>query len=167
MRILDLSAGSRSIWFNRLHGEAVYVDIRPSMRPTVVADTLNLPFISGIFDLIVFDPPHVTCGPRSVMAKYYSSMEAEEIKNLVWKTSNEAYRVTTPTAVMALKWNDHDVKLDRILRLMEGWEPLFGQRVAGRSKHRSSTYWVLLKKRTPGYETINNVQTFLHEVDHE
>jgi len=163
VKILDLSAGSRSIWFNRLHPSTVYVDIRPEMIPSVIADTQQLPFKENFFDLVVFDPPHVTCGPRSVMAKYYSSMEAEDIKRLIQLTSNEAYRVTTSTALMAFKWNDHDVKLERVIKLMEGWEPLFGQRVAGRTKHRSGTYWCMLRKR----EDVGNVWKFLAAVDHE
>ena len=166
MKILDMSSGSRSMWFNRLHPDTVYVDLRPSMKPTVVCDTKALPFPSDLFDLIVFDPPHVTCGKTSVMAQYYSSMEAEEIKDLISLSGKEAYRVSKDSGFLAFKWNDHDVKLERILRLMEGWEPLFGQRVAGRSKHRSGTYWTLLRKRF-SLESTAAVVEFLREIDHE
>jgi hypothetical protein len=145
-----MSAGHRSIWFNRLHDEAVFVDIRLEVKPTVVADTTQLPFRSDFFDLIVFDPPHVTHGEGSDMAKYYGSHLAEEIRTLISRSSAEAYRVAMDEAFMAFKWNDHDVKLGRVLALMEGWEPLFGQKVAGRSKHRSGSYWVLLRKKPGG-----------------
>src|SRR5439155_25977125 len=90
-------------------------------------------------------------GPEGQMAYYYGSQRAADIRKMIKETAVELYRVGTPDAVLALKWNDHDVKLERILKLMEGWEPLFGNRVASRMKHRSSTYWVMLKKRAPGY----------------
>lgn len=156
MRILDLSAGKRSIWFNRLQEETIFVDIRPETIPTVIADTTQLPFHSRIFDLIVFDPPHVTNGKTSTMAEYYGAFPAEVIRDMVQRSSAEAFRVSKKDGLMAFKWNDHDVNLKRMLALMEGWEPLFGQKVAGRSKHRSSTYWVLLRKRAGIYQ--NEVQ---------
>ena len=127
------------------------MDIREEVSPAVVADTAALPFMENAFDLVVWDPPHVVNGPESRMAEYYGAQRAEDIRRMIKGTAVELYRVTTEDAVLALKWNDHDVKLERILKLMEGWDPLFGQRVASRMKHRSSTYWVMLKKRAPGY----------------
>jgi hypothetical protein len=152
VRILDLSAGNRAIWFNRLHPETIFIDIRPEMHPTVVADTRELPFRDQEFDLVVFDPPHMTHGKDSTMAKAYTSMQADEIKDLIRRTSNEAYRCSTKTSLLAFKWNNHDVRLDHILPLMEGYEPLFGQKVAFRSARGSSTHWILLKKRNGYYE---------------
>lgn len=35
-------------------------------------------------------------------------------------------RVTKQNALMALKWNNHDIKLQRVFDLMPQWEPLFG-----------------------------------------
>jgi len=152
MRILDLSAGKRSIWFDRLYKDTVFVDIRPEVHPTVVADTTELPFANEFFDFIVFDPPHVTHGPGSTMAQYYGAFPAEVIRDIVKLSAKEAFRVAKDDSFMAFKWNDHDVKLQRILQLMEGWEPLFGQKVAGRDKHRSGSYWVLLRKRSGLYQ---------------
>ena len=127
------------------------MDIREEVSPAVVADSKALPFREGVFDVVVWDPPHVVNGPESRMAEYYGAQRAEDIRKMIKGTAVELYRVTTPDAVLALKWNDHDVKLERILKLMEGFEPLFGHRVASRMKHRSSTYWVMLKKKAPGY----------------
>jgi hypothetical protein len=166
MRILDMSAGKRSIWFNRLQEETVYVDIREEMTPTVVCDTTQLPFPGNLFDLIVFDPPHVTHGPGSTMAKYYGAFPADVIKDLVKQSGKEAFRVTRKDGLMAFKWNDHDVKLPRILLLMEGWEPLFGQKVAGRSLHRSGSYWVLLRKKSGKYQNETQM-TKIQEMDHD
>ena len=150
MKILDLSAGKRNIWFNRLHPDVVFVDIRPEMTPSVIADTRNLPFPSDFFDLIVFDPPHMVHGSTSKMAEYYGSLSGDEIKDLIRLSSIEAFRVSHASALMAFKWNDHDVRLDHTLPLMEGWEPLFGHNFKLKMFQKSTTSWVLLRKRSHG-----------------
>jgi len=149
MRILDMTAGNRAMWFDKHNPLAVFVDIRPGVEPDIVADSRNLPpEVGGDYDLVVFDPPHMCCGPKSNMAKTYGHHVSEEIRMIVRDTAKEAHRVTSPDALMAFKWNDHDQKLGGVLGLMaEWWEPLFGQRVATRTKHASGTYWVMLRRR--------------------
>lgn len=66
MKILDLSSGNRAIWFNKNHPLACYLDKRSEVHPTIVCDTRNIPIEAGVdFDLIVWDPPHMNCGPKS------------------------------------------------------------------------------------------------------
>lgn len=72
-KILDVTCGSREIWFNKNHPATVYCDIREEehhgvfgktqkkrdlyIKPDVVCDFTNLPFPDGSFRLVVFDPP--------------------------------------------------------------------------------------------------------------
>ena len=148
MKILDLSAGNRAIWWDKKYRDAVFVDIRPEVNPTVVADSRALPADFGGFDLVVFDPPHVNFSAGAVMSKTYGHHTTEEIRLLIARTGQEAHRVTRPDALMVLKWNDHDQKLERILALLDPfWEPLFGQKVAFRTAHPSATTWTLLRRR--------------------
>ena len=57
MKILDISAGNRAVWFDKNHPDAIYLDIRPEVEPTIVADARALPAeIGEDFDLILFDP---------------------------------------------------------------------------------------------------------------
>ena len=148
MRILDLSAGNRAVWFNKHYPDATYIDIRPEVVPDMVLDSRNLPFGPDSFDLFVFDPPHVNCGPMSQMAKTYGHHTSEEIRQIVSMTAKEAYRIGSTDSLMAFKGNDHDQKLDKILHLMsEWWEPLFGHKVAMRTKHASATTWVMLRRQ--------------------
>lgn len=147
MRILDLSAGKRAIWFDKACKDAVYVDVRPSVKPTIIADTRYLPFAEGVFDMVVFDPPHVNFGENADMSKTYGWHTTDAIRELIRETAAQAWLVTKPDALMAFKWNDHDQKLEKVLDLMGCfWEPLFGHKTAMRTKHASITTWVMLRR---------------------
>jgi hypothetical protein len=43
MKILDMSAGNRAMWFNRSHRLATYLDCRSSVKPTICCDTRDMP----------------------------------------------------------------------------------------------------------------------------
>ena len=63
---------------------------------------------------------------------------------------NEAHRICKPEAFMVFKWNDHDTKLESMLKLMSPyWKPLFGQTTSVRTMRASTTYWVMLDKGKP------------------
>lgn len=148
MKILDLSAGNRAVWFDKKYRDAVYVDIRPEVQPDFVADSRQLPQEVGTnYDLVVFDPPHVNFSAGAELSKRYGHHTTEQIRQLIHETAREAHRITRQDALMALKWNDHDQKLEKILGLMsKWWEPLVGHKVAMRTKHASATTWVLLRR---------------------
>lgn len=144
MRILDLTAGNRAIWFDKENPFATFLDKRAEVNPTVVCDIREIPeTVKGPFILFVFDPPHLNTGKNSNMAKCYGHHTTKEILDLIEKASEQAWDLAAPNALMAFKWNDHDIKLDRVLKLMPRWQPLFGQRVS--KNKRSQTYWVLLR----------------------
>lgn len=145
MKILDLSAGNRAIWFNKEHPFATYLDKRPEVKPTIVCNTNSIPESAGSgFDLIVWDPPHMNCGPNSNMSKVYGYHTTAEILDTLKNTGAEAWRVAADKCLMALKWNSHDIKLKRVFDLLPGWEPLFGHLT--KDGPRSQTYWVMLRK---------------------
>lgn len=145
LKILDLSAGNRAIWFNKNHPDAMYLDKRSEVNPTIVCDTRQIPETAGSdYDLVVWDPPHMNTGANSNMSKVYGHHTTQEILDTIEKTSVEAHRVTISGAVMALKWNDHDIKLKRIFKLMPQWEPLFGHLT--KDGPGSQTYWVMLRR---------------------
>ena len=75
--ILDATCGSRTIWFQKDHPMAVYMDCREEhgtviwkstkndsvrtidVSPDLIADFTDMPFDDNSFDLVVFDPPHL------------------------------------------------------------------------------------------------------------
>ena len=87
----------------------------------------------------------MNCGPNSNMSKVYGYHTTAEILDLLEKGSAEAWRLAANDALMAFKWNNHDIKLDRAMKLMVGWEPLFGHLT--KDGPGSQTYWVMLRKK--------------------
>lgn len=145
MKILDLSAGNRAIWYDKQHPLAVYLDKRPEVKPDIVCDTRAIPEIAGSgYDLVCWDPPHMNCGPNSNMSKVYGYSTTAEILDTIEKTGREAHRVTREDALMAFKWNTHDIKLERVFKLLPQWEPLFGHLT--KDGPRSQTYWVMFRR---------------------
>lgn len=144
MKIVDLSAGNRAIWFNKQHPLCLYLDKRLEVDPDIVCDTNEYIPGSG-YTLIVWDPPHMNCGPNSNMSRVYGYHSTLEILDLIRKTSGKVFEVSADDALMAFKWNNHDISLERVLKLMPKWEPLFGH--ITKDGPGSQTYWVMLKKR--------------------
>lgn len=148
MKILDLTAGNRAIWYNKQHPLCTYLDKRESVNPDVVCDIRNIPGqVGSEFDLIVFDPPHLNFGKNSNMSKVYGYHTTSEILDTIKGGSAEAHRVSKPNALMAFKWNNHDIRLERCFELMPHWEPLFGHLTKDGPHSASQTYWVMLKRR--------------------
>ncbi len=116
MRILDMSAGNRAIWFDKENPLVTFLDKRESVKPCFVCDTTNIPDEVGKdFDLVVFDPPHENVGANSHMATRYGHSTRKEIVETIRGSGKEAHRVTRSGALMAFKWNDHAFNLDRVL----------------------------------------------------
>lgn len=80
--VLDMTAGSRMMWFDKQNNRATFVDKRQlheklssghviDVDPDVLADwTLGLPFDNETFNLVLFDPPHlIHAGDNSWLAK--------------------------------------------------------------------------------------------------
>jgi hypothetical protein len=150
MKILDLSAGNRAVWFDKSYRDTIFVDRRAEVNPTIVADTRNLPQEVGDgYDLIVFDPPHVNFGANAEMSKSYGHHTTADIRDIISGSAKEAHRVSRTDALMAFKWNDHDQSFKKVLSLMEQWwEPLFGHKTSTRTKHSCTTQWVMLRRKT-------------------
>ncbi len=145
MRILDLTAGNRAVWFNRDDPRATFVDIRPEVGPSFVADSRALPpDVGDGYGLVVFDPPHKNNGPLFGMSRSYGRFTHAEILSLIQGAAKEAWRVTVPDALMVFKWNDHGRTLGSVLELLlPYWEPLVGHGVSPQQR-ASQTSWVLL-----------------------
>ena len=148
-RILDATCGSRMIWFDKENKDTLYMDNRQltdilcdgrilNVNPDIVADFRSMPFEDNSFFLVVFDPPHLRkAGEASWLAKKYGVL-AENWKKDISQGFSECMRVLKPNGTLIFKWNEDQVKLGEILRVIDK-KPLFGNR-------RSKTHWMVFIK---------------------
>lgn len=147
--VLDACCGSKMFWFDKQNEDVLYMDNRElndtlcdgrtlSVNPGVIADFRYMPFEDNSFYLVVFDPPHLLkIGENSWMAKKYGKL-GEGWKEDISKGFNECMRVLKPNGTLVFKWNEDQIKLSEILKVID-YKPLFGNR-------RSKTHWMVFMK---------------------
>lgn len=153
-KILDMTCGGRSIWFDKNHPNAVYCDIRQeehtsfwkstdgkserflNINPDVVCDFTNLPFEDETFYLVVFDPPHLLrAGETSWLVKKYGKLD-ENWPKMLRDGFREGMRVLKENGVLIFKWNERDIAAEKVWKAI-GQKPLFGHH----SGKQSLTFW--------------------------
>jgi len=109
------------------------------IKPDIAADFRNIPFPNDSFKLVVFDPPHlIKVGEKSWLAKKYGHLGSnwkEDIKQGL----KECFRVLEPYGVLIFKWNEEQITLPKVKRLLP-CEPIIGQR-------RGKTIWLVFFKQ--------------------
>ncbi len=148
-KILDVCCGSRMFWFDREQENTIFMDIREleanlcdgrelKVKPDIIGDFRNIPFEDNRFKLVVFDPPHLLrIGESSWMAKKYGKL-TDSWKEDIKQGFNECMRVLEPNGVLQFKWNEDQIKLSEILKVID-YKPLFGNR-------RAKTHWLTFMK---------------------
>lgn len=149
-RILDPCCGSRMFWFDKENVDVIFMDNRELedtlcdgrkliIKPDIIADFRDMPFDDESFYLVVFDPPHlIKAGNNSWLAKKYGKLDESNWQNDIAKGFNECMRVLKPNGTLIFKWNEEQIKLWEILKVI-GYKPLFGNR-------RSKTHWLVFMK---------------------
>ncbi|NIE95145.1 class I SAM-dependent methyltransferase [Acinetobacter sp. Tr-809] len=151
-KVLDPCCGSRMMWFDRQNPLATFGDIRTeqhtlcdgrslNVNPDVEIDFREMPFESGQFNLVVFDPPHlVKAGKQSWLALKYGKLN-DDWREDIKKGFAECFRVLANDGVLIFKWNETQIKVNEILELTNQ-KPLFGH-ISGK---RSNTHWICFMK---------------------
>lgn len=152
-KILDMTCGSRTIWFNKNHPAAIYFDKRrESMEmyfgkartslhqlhvdPDVIGDFTALPFKDESFSLVVFDPPHLTGAKETAwLVKKYGKLD-ENWPQMLHDGFAEGMRVLKPDGVLIFKWSEYDIPAADVWKAI-GQKPLFGHH----SGKKSTTFW--------------------------
>ena len=150
--ILDACCGSRMFWFDREHKNVLYVDNREldtnlcdgrslKVKPDEIVDFRKMPYKDNSFKLVVFDPPHLkTLGETSWMAQKYGLL-GEDWRKDIKSGFDECMRVLDNFGVLVFKWNESEIKLSQLLKVIEK-KPLFGH-TSGR---QSKTIWMCFMK---------------------
>lgn len=153
MRILDACCGSRMFWNDKNNSDTIYMDIRRGtytvtdkgstrtivVDPDLLADCTNMPFPCDMFDLVIFDPPHLRyAGPHSWLKAKYGILP-HNWQEFLRKSFDECMRVLKPTGTLVLKWNNEQIPHSAALQAI-GHKPLLGDQ-------RSKTRWSIFTKQ--------------------
>lgn len=153
-KILDVTCGSKTIWFDKNHPAAVYCDKRREklsgvwksgnkkserecvVNPDVLCDFTDLPFDNESFSLVVFDPPHLTkANETSWLVKKYGKLD-NNWPQMLHDGFQECMRVLKPDGVLIFKWSEHDIPASDVWNAI-GEKPLFGHH----SGKKMGTFW--------------------------
>lgn len=152
-KILDMTCGSRTIWFNKNHPAAVYCDKRREdyeqyfgrdrtslhqlhVDPDYQCDFTDLPFQDETFSLVVFDPPHLTRAKETAwLVKKYGKLD-EDWPQMIHDGFAEGMRVLKSDGVLIFKWSECDIPAAEVWKAI-GQKPLFGHH----SGKKSTTFW--------------------------
>lgn len=153
-KILDVTCGSKTIWFNKNHPNAIYCDKRSEVffniwkstnrkserscivDPDIQCDFTDLPFDDNSFSLVVFDPPHLAkIADNAWMKKKYDRLE-EGWPQMLHDGFNECMRVLKPDGVLIFKWAETQIPAADVWKAL-GQKPLFGHH----SGKKSQTFW--------------------------
>lgn len=162
MKILDSTAGSRSIWYQKNNPHVVYFDKRNGkfnsqsgdkkhqdvryykIHPNVVGRWEYLPFKDSCFDMIIFDPPHLIKSRSEKlmgMVACYGVLYSDEWKAVLSKAINELFRTLKTDGVFILKWCENDKSAEEVLSLFP-YKPLFGTRTG----QKNNNHWITFIK---------------------
>lgn len=149
--ILDACCGSRMFWFNKEHPNTVFMDNRIlettlcdgrtlKVNPDIVADFRDIPFPDNKFKLVIFDPPHlIQAGEKSWLRQKYGCLDKSTWKGDIKQGFDESMRVLEPYGVLIFKWNEQQIKLGELLKVL-GVKPLIGDK-------RAKTHWLVFMKQ--------------------
>lgn len=151
-QILDMTCGSRAMWFDKENPNAVFFDRRSEshvlcdgrtleIRPDVQGEWHALPFADETFSLVVFDPPHMKhLGENAWVAKKYGRL-LSDWRDQFREAGREAMRVLKPDGVLIFKWCETEIPVMDAVNAI-GLRPLFGQTRIGGNK----THWICYMK---------------------
>lgn len=149
-KILDACCGSKMFWFDKENEETIFMDNRQIdtklcdgrrliIKPDIIADFKDMPFENNTFYLVIFDPPHLKqAGKNSWLAKKYGTLDKQTWPQDIRQGFNECIRVLKPNGTLIFKWNEEQIKLKDILKVIE-YKPLFGNK-------RAKTHWLVFMK---------------------
>lgn len=153
-KILDACCGGKMFWFDKKNPNVLFMDNRHLDRtllcdgrhlevsPDLIADFRNMPFDDNTFNLVVFDPPHlIQAGKNGYMSQKYGTLNRIGWQEYIKKGFDECFRVLKKDGVLIFKWNETDIPVSAILKIIEH-EPLFGHK----SGKASKTHWLCFFK---------------------
>jgi hypothetical protein len=113
--ILDATINAGRFW-RGTRRRVIGLDIERKHRPTVQGDNTRMPFPSGLFDVVVYDPPHVPNQGRDQRKDFNTRFglvlksgpdQGYNFSHLYPPFAAEAYRVLAPEGLLLCKIADY------------------------------------------------------------
>jgi hypothetical protein len=150
-RILDATAGNRTIWKTKESPFIIYLDQEKELeiRPDIISDNTDTDYPDNYFHTIFYDPPHGWGETSSFYInknykqskKYWNKYNRpqyiskfpryygldvykskQELLNHIGKASNEFYRILQDGGTLWLKWCEIKIPLKEVLDLFVNWD---------------------------------------------
>lgn len=178
-KILDMTCGSRTIWFDKNNPNTVFCDKRHenyelyfgknrtslhtcSVEPDIQCDFTDLPFEDNTFSLVIFDPPHLLHAKDTAwLVKKYGKLDSTW-PQMLHDGFTEGMRVLKPDGVLIFKWSEYDIPAVKVWKAI-GQKPLFGHH----SGRKSKTFWACFMKKEEDNEMRIIIDTKAKEVTQE
>lgn len=148
--LADLCCGSRSIWWDKNHPNAIYMDIREEapgtislqpnwcVKPDLIGDYRDMVFPDEHFHLLVWDIPHILEAKSGIMLQKYGKLGSTWQED-VQKGFAECWRILQPYGVLLFKYADLDISTTKMLAQFPE-TPIVGTRTK-KSVNEGGTYW--------------------------
>lgn len=152
--VLDPASGSRMSYFDKGDERVLFGDIRREQHtlsdgrvltvdPDQLMDFRALPFPDDTFQLVVFDPPHLTnAGETSWLRAKYGVLDRATWQDDLRAGFAECFRVLRPAGTLVFKWNETQIPVREVLALTPE-RPVVGHRTA----KSAATHWMLFLKQ--------------------
>ncbi len=167
--VLDACCSKRAFWFDPKDSRALFMDCRNGVfplkayarpnkgpvvvDPDVVASFTDMPFPDNTFDLVVFDPPHLSkMGDNSTLAKVFGKL-LPDWRDTLRAGFAECFRVLRPSGTLVFKWCAFEIPVGEVLALTPE-KPLFGH-ISGR---RAQTHWIAFLKPNNGVNAVHRTE---------
>ena len=163
MKILDATAGSRGIWYQKDLPFVTWMDKREgtfvhyvspkrkryyNVKPDLVATWDNMPFEKETFDMVVFDPPHLVKKPsktKSRMEIQYSYLDKDTWRGTLQTAFKELFKVLKPNGFLVLKWCENNIRIMDIIKLSP-YPPMFANMSLEHNGSERNSYMVVFSK---------------------
>lgn len=138
------------MWGGKKAPYTVYMDKEMGLArsPDVFGDNRACPFRDGVFDTVIFDPPHYVNAPpwmidpegrlgEKNLGTFFGNFETKtEMLSSIYKAQKEFLRISKR---LCLKWVERSYSLWQILPLFREWKTIQKKRM---DKGRTTTYWI-------------------------
>lgn len=157
--ILDCTVGYRKMWKGKCQN-VLFLDKRKEVNPDIIASNEYMPFRNGIFEKIVYDPPHlvhallINKSQENSMAKHMSDLysiwkkKIDFIRNIV-RVNNEANRTLEMDGILFCRHTPlkENISLEYFIRLLEDFKAVRIRKEKSRSQFKNKVYYITMKKK--------------------